>query len=202
VPYFRAPPALVHAVQARAAAVASARDRPLDGRWRGWLASAAAGCAATLVAVWVATSWTSWRAGEDLALEAVDAHVRATLAHHLVEVASSDQHTVKPWLSARLDFSPAVRDFAAEGFTLAGARLDYLGRRGVAALVYRYRDHVVDVFVRPTPDLATGKAEATVRGFNVVRATGGGMDWMAVSDASPDVLAALLARLAAGPSPP
>jgi anti-sigma factor RsiW len=115
----------------------------------------------------------------------------------LIEVASSDQHTVKPWLSARLDYSPPVQDLASEGFALEGGRLDTLERQRVATLVYRYRLHTIDVFVRPESAHAPS-ALRTLRGFNVVHVTGSGMDWLAVSDASPDVLAAFVQRLARG----
>jgi anti-sigma factor RsiW len=122
--------------------------------------------------------------------------VRATLDDHLIEVASSDRHTVKPWLSARLDYSPPVQDLANDGFTLIGGRLDYLERRDIATLVYRYHEHVIDVFVRPDTSRALTSALRTVRGFNVARASGQSMDWLAVSDAEPAVLSAFVQRLA------
>ncbi len=122
-------------------------------------------------------------------------HVRATLGNHLVEVASSDQHTVKPWLSARLDYSPPVRDMASAGFVLVGGRLDYLDGQHVATLVYRYRDHIVDVFVRPVSTRAAASELRTLRGFNIARATGSAMEWVAVSDVSADVLSAFVMKL-------
>jgi anti-sigma factor RsiW len=145
---------------------------------------------------WVlGTAVLDWRANEDVAVEAVATHVRATLSDHLIEVASSDQHTVKPWLSARLDYSPPVRDLANEGFALIGGRLDTLDKQRVATLVYRYRLHTIDVFVRPESAHAPS-ALRSVRGFNVAHATGSGMDWFAVSDVSADVLTAFVQRLA------
>lgn len=119
-----------------------------------------------------------------------------TRSKRTIEVASSDQHTVKPLLSSQLDFSPPVKDLQAEGFTLLGARLDYLERRPVATLVYRYRLHGIDVFVRPATRASRRVPLITVRGFNVSHALGAGMEWWAVSDAAPDVLAALVERLA------
>jgi anti-sigma factor RsiW len=145
---------------------------------------------------WVlGTAVIDWRANEDVALEAVATHVRATLNNHLIEVASSDQHTVKPWLSARLDYSPPVQDLANEGFALSGGRLDTLGKQRVATLVYHHRQHTIDVFVRPE-FVHAPSALRTVRGFNVAHATGSGMDWLAVSDISPDVLTEFVQRLA------
>ena len=95
---------------------AGASARPGSERWR-WLSGGAlAGCAATVLAWVVGTAVIDWRANEDLAVEAVTMHVRATLGNQQIQVASSDRHTVKPWLSARLDYSPPVRDFAQDGF--------------------------------------------------------------------------------------
>jgi anti-sigma factor RsiW len=198
VPYFPAPPVLrerVRALLANAHDVAPTRARPERDRWR-WLSGGAfAGCTATMLAWVVGTAVIDWRANEDVALEAVATHVRATLSNRQIEVASSDQHTVKPWLSARLDYSPPVQDLANEGFALSGGRLDTLDRHRVATLVYRYRQHAIDVFVRP--ELAHApSALRTVRGFNVAHATGSSMDWLAVSDVSADVLTAFVQRLA------
>jgi anti-sigma factor RsiW len=198
VPYFPAPPALrerVRALLANAHDAAPVRARPERGRWRWLTGGALAGCAATMLAWVVGTAVIDWHANEDVAVEAVTTHVRATLNNHLIEVASSDQHTVKPWLSARLDYSPPVQDLASEGFALIGGRLDTLDKQRVATLVYRYRLHTIDVFVRPELVHAPS-ALRTLRGFNVAHATGSGMDWLAVSDVSADVLTAFVKRLA------
>ena len=193
-PRYHAPPGL----RERIIDTLEANDRAAPaGARRRWLSiGALAGCTATIVA-WLAVSMLiDWRANEDLGVAAVDVHVRATLGNHLMEVASSDQHTVKPWLSARLDYAPPVRDFAADGFALVGSRLDYLDRRPVATLVYRYRLHVIDVFVRPQSARAPPTVPRTVRGFNIAFASGQGMEWIAVSDASADVLASFVEKLA------
>ena len=198
VPYFVAPAALrerVRALVANARDVAPTRPRAARERWRWLTGGALAGCTATMLAWVLGTAVLDWRANEDVALEAVATHVRATLNNHLTEVASSDQHTVKPWLSARLDYSPPVQDLANEGFALSGGRLDTLDKHRVATLVYRYRQHTIDVFVRPESAHAPS-ALRTVRGFNVAHATGSGMDWLAVSDVSADVLTAFVDRLA------
>jgi len=193
-PRHSAPPALRARVLATADALsqASATRRRADGaRWR-WIGGGAlVGSAATVLAWFLGTAIIEARVNEDVAVEAVTSHVRATLGNHLIQVASSNQHTVKPWLSARLDFAPPVKDLAAEGFALAGARLDFLDHRPVAALVYRYRDHVIDVYVRPQSSSAVA-ASRSVRGFNVVHAAGLGMDWFAVSDANAEALGQLV----------
>jgi anti-sigma factor RsiW len=199
VPYFVASPALQSRVRAAVGAVrvsARPQSRPTSDRWR-WLSGGVlAGCTASVFAWMLGTTVLAWRANEDFAVAAVGAHVRATLGDHLIEVASSDRHTVKPWLSARLDYSPPVQDLANEGFALVGGRLDYLERRPVATLVYRYRQHTIDVFVRPETSRAPVSALRTVRGFNVARASGPSMDWLAVSDAEPAVLSGFVQRLA------
>ena len=202
VPYFVAPVAL----RERLGAIAT--EFPDEGRsvprtsdrWRWLLGGALAGCAATVLAWILGTAVLQWRGNEDVGVEAVAAHSRATLGQHLIEIASADQHTVKPWLSARLDFSPPVPDLAQEGFPLLGGRLDYLDGHPVAVLVYGYRQHTIDVFVRPGLFRGAASAQRSVRGFNVARAVGSGMDWLAVSDVSADVLAQFVQRLTGGPA--
>jgi anti-sigma factor RsiW len=117
------------------------------------------------------------RSSEDEAL--VASHVRAALGAHLIDVASSDQHTVKPWLSERLPYSPPVADLSLEGFELLGARLDYVGGQRVAVLVYKRRQHVVDVFISPG---GTSGAISTRDGFNVQHFARDGMRYSIVSD--------------------
>ena len=205
IPYFPASPALrarVHALLGAVDAARPSRPRPAFDRWRWLTGGALAGCMATMLAWVVGTAVIDWRANEDVAVEAVATHVRATLNNHLIEVASSDRHTVKPWLSARLDYSPPVQDLANEGFALIGGRLDTLERRPIATLVYRYRQHTIDVFVRPESAHAPPPALRTVRGFNVAHASGSGMEWLAVSDVSADVLSAFVQRLARAEAAP
>jgi len=113
--------------------------------------------------------------------EIVASHVRATLANRLIDVASSDQHTVKPWLSSRLPFSPTVVDLSGDGFRLKGARLDYIGSQPVAALVYQRRQHMIDVFVWPSARDAQKTAYAR-DGFNIQHFARDGMRYWVVSD--------------------
>src|SRR5262245_54457595 len=158
VPYFVAPPVLharVRATMGAAHASVPARTRSTSERWRWLTGGVLAGCAASALAWMVGATVLAWQASEDFAVAAVRAHVRATLGDHLIEVASSDRHTVKPWLSARLDYSPPVQDLGQEGFALLGGRLEQLERRPVATLVYRYRKHTIDVFVQPVASPAS-----------------------------------------------
>jgi len=130
--------------------------------------------------------------------ELVASHVRAQLSGHDIDVVSSDQHTVKPWFNGRLDYAPPVEDLAENGFSLIGGRLDYLNHRRVAVLVYRYRKHIVDLYVMPpTSDSATQPAALTSEGYALASWDDHGMVWWAVSDAEPAVLAQLHAALAA-----
>jgi anti-sigma factor RsiW len=201
-PRFAAPDSLrakVMAMPGGSPAPAAARYPPVQ-RWQWVAVGAVLGCAITLVAWFAGNAALDRRENADIASAAVAAHVRATLAKELIQVASSDQHTVKPWLSSRLDYSPPVRDFAAEGFPLVGARIEDLGGHPVATLVYRYREHNVDVFVRPDWLRTRALAPATLRGFHVLRADGQGMDWLVVTDAGVEFIAPLLRRLAEGDS--
>ena len=123
MPRFAAPESLRASVMALAgepSSRASSRSRP-DYRWRWMAAGALAGSVLTMFILFASNAILDRRSNEDLASVAVTAHVRATLGNQLIQVASSDQHTVKPWLSARLDYSPPVRDLASDGFPLVGA---------------------------------------------------------------------------------
>ncbi|HEV8501777.1 MAG TPA: zf-HC2 domain-containing protein, partial [Casimicrobiaceae bacterium] len=136
LPRHVAPPELRSRVQAMLDTMQAAdSSRTVTAaRWR-WLGTGAlAGCAMTALAWVVGTTLVDMRIRDDIAVEAVTSHVRATLGNHVIQVASSDQHTVKPWLSARLDYSPPVPDMRAQGFALVGGRIDYLDGRPVATL--------------------------------------------------------------------
>ena len=119
----------------------------------------------------------------------VAGHARSIVTEHLIDVASSDRHTVKPWLSAKLDFSPNVVDLANAGFPLAGGRVDYIDNRPVAALVYRARQHVIDLFIWPQEKAADAPIrERAAKGYNILRWSEGGMAYWAVSDVGADDL--------------
>jgi anti-sigma factor RsiW len=110
-------------------------------------------------------------------------HVRSLLAAHLVDVVSSDQHTVKPWFDGKIDFAPEVRDLSAHGFPLVGGRLDYLDGNTVVALVYQRNKHPINLFITPAPTSpSTSPTVATRRGYNVFSWANNGMKYWAVSD--------------------
>lgn len=124
--------------------------------------------------------------------ELIDAHIRSLQAGHLTDVTSTDQHTVKPWFDGKLDFIPPVTDYTQDGFPLVGGRLDVLGGRNVAALVYGRRKHLVNVFVWPTTDADTPiHGPGSKQGFQWVHWRHKGMEFCAVSDVSGDDLRGL-----------
>ncbi len=124
--------------------------------------------------------------------EAVASHIRSLMAEHLTDVASTDQHTVKPWFNGKLDFAPDVKDFAVQGFPLVGGRLDYLQGRTVAALVYRRNKHFINVFIWPAASAASGRlATETLRGYSVISRDAKGSHYCLVSDLNPEELAQL-----------
>jgi anti-sigma factor RsiW len=132
-----------------------------------------------------------WRGDEDGRIlgEAISAHLRSLQADHLTDVPSSDQHTVKPWFNGRLDLAPPVVDLTAQGFTLLGGRLDTIDGKAVAAIVYRRRTHVINLFVvQPLGAAILAPRVNSVHGFNVRRWTEQGLDLLAVSDINAEEL--------------
>jgi len=142
---------------------------------------------------------SSRRAGDYetvLAAEIVDAHLRSLQPGHLIDVVSTDQHTVKPWFDGKLDFSPPVQDFADQGFPLQGGRIDVIHGRAVAALVYGRRKHFVNVFVWPTDEKDAPPRSGSQQGYQWIEWRKAGMEFCAVSDAAPSALEQLQTLLA------
>jgi len=187
--YHRAPDALKARWTTPPPAVATVT--PLPTRRRGPLALAtAAGFAAAMLIS--APAWMHWlpARGNDNAVVAqvISGHVRSLQGEHLMDVVSTDQHTVKPWFEGKLDFSPRVKDLAGEGFPLVGGRLDALEGHSVAALVYKRRLHVINLFQWPSDSAASGQVVAQEHGFTVIRWSGDGMHYVAISDVNEDDL--------------
>jgi anti-sigma factor RsiW len=185
--YFEPPQGLEGRVRSRlhrtGAVDRPARTRRMDWRWAG----IAAALFLSVLTTWrVAIFLHSPSAAELLTDEVASSHVRSLMAAHLTDVPSSDRHTVKPWFNGKLDFSPAVQDFAASGFPLVGGRLDYLNHRSVAALVYQRRQHVINLFVWPAPDASDAAVQTANRqGYHVVHWTRSHMNYWAASDLNP-----------------
>jgi len=158
-----------------------------------WPAALAAGALLAMSGLFVGQQLPG---SQDLGEDIVSAHVRATLSTHSLDVASSDHHTVKPWLSAKLPFSPPVPELADHGDTLLGGRLDYVGRTRVAALVYQHDNHSIDVFVWPTAALALpgSTTQRSPEGYHVLTAELGEFRAAFVSDMSVEELAAFRER--------
>jgi anti-sigma factor RsiW len=181
-PYYQAPAALRGSVRA-----ALRRSAGEERRGWGWVAIAAS----ILLALSIGGNVVQLRphgASNVLAESVLDDHLRSLLATHLVDVPSSDQHTVKPWFAGKLDFSPVVKDLAAEGIPLQGGRLEYIAGRPVAALVYRRRQHVINLFTWPAGAAAEPETRVTRNGYHLLHWTEGGMTYWAVSDASAEEL--------------
>jgi anti-sigma factor RsiW len=134
--------------------------------------------------------------------DAISAHLRSLQGEHLTDVLSTDQHTVKPWFNGRLDLAPPVPDLTAQGFTLIGGRLDFLDGKPVAALVYRRRKHIINVFVgQDLGAFPTAAYLQVVQGFNVLRWREGGLSILVVSDLSRDELEEFGAKFRAAGRP-
>jgi anti-sigma factor RsiW len=174
------------------AQAAPQRRRLLESQWpRALAASLLAG----LIGLWAGHLLTvRSSAGE----EWVGAYVRSTLGSRPLDVLSSDHHTVKPWLSARLPYSPPVPEMAGPDDELLGARVDYVERTAVAALVYRHGKHQVDVFVWPERERPEPVAAAApIAGFRLEGSQLPGFNAVFVSDMSTPELAAFRERWSA-----
>ena len=184
--YHAAPDDLRSALRARFA------PRPRARTWSAWRPAFALVATIAVVALGMRFVVLPARDAGSLADEVVASHVRSTLGEHLIDVASSDHHVVKPWLSSKLDYSPPVGDAKVGTATFVGARLDYVGGRPVAALVYREGPHVAEVYV--WPDGASDRPPTYLddRGFRIAHWTRGGMAYWAISDVDPQRFASFV----------
>jgi anti-sigma factor RsiW len=210
-PYFKAPAALRERIQSslreeiaerpvrnvvRDSQVLFRRRQPelrtiLWGTPWNWLGLAAAIIFAAIIALNLVPRLQRPGADQLLATQLIASHVRSLMANHLTDVASSDQHTVKPWLDAKLDFAPAVVDLSGDGFPLIGGRLDYLDNRPVAALIYQRRKHFINLFVWPAaPDATRTPKTITRQGYQLLHWVDSDFNYWAVSDVSDNDLQA------------
>ncbi|MBS0249287.1 MAG: anti-sigma factor [Proteobacteria bacterium] len=130
--------------------------------------------------------------------EAISAHLRSLQADHLTDVLSTNQHTVKPWFNGRIDLAPPVVDLTTQGFTLIGGRLDFIDGKPAAAIVYRRRVHVINLFVRQGAEGVSDTPQfQVVQGFNVIRWSDNGLNLLAISDLNRDELDEFVAKFTA-----
>lgn len=193
LPPLRAPDALrervVASIREPARPPEPALRTPRSSRpYRAWaLAASVAVMIGVAYGIGARTS-SPWSSGE-MAEAMLTAHVRSLQQGHLTDVVSTDQHTVKPWFTGKLDFSPAVPRLESEGFPLVGGRLDYVGQRAVAALVYQRRAHVINVLTYPSESpAAVAPHLESRRGFQIANWSAGGMTYWVVSDLNGDEL--------------
>lgn len=157
------------------------------------------GIAFGIAAALVAVVWSSMHVNSstlNVDQEVVSSHVRSLMSDHLFDIASTDKHTVKPWFSGKLDFSPQVIDLAEKGFPLVGGRLDYIANRPVAALIYRSDQHVINVLTWPMSETQLNEnIFSTLQGFNMMHWTKDGMSFYAISDLNANSLANFVEQL-------
>ena len=148
-----------------------------------WLTFVTGAAFAAVILGFVLFQTTRTARNDAIVDQVVANHVRSLLAAQLVDVVSSDQHTVKPWFDGKIDFAPEVRDLSSNGFPLVGGRLDYLDGKTVAALVYQRNKHPINVFIMPGPmNRSTSPTVATRRGYNIFSWSNNGMSYWAISD--------------------
>ena len=201
--YFNAPRRLESSVRSAVLRASRAEARAEGGRQRRtwtwtWPALLAPAAATALVLLFALPLVTGHSSEDRLLQEIISAHLRSLMADtsHLTDVASSDQHTVKPWFTGKLPFSPPVTDFSTQGFPLVGGRLDYIGEHPVAALVYQRRKHLINLFIWPQQAGSSPLLRAR-QGYNVIHWNQGGMALWAISDVNLQDLREFQ-RLAAG----
>jgi anti-sigma factor RsiW len=162
--------------------------------WRS--VAVAASLAFVALLTWSAVRLRSLPPRDDaLAQGVISGHVRSLMPGHLLDVPSSDQHTVKPWFTGQVDFSFAVKNPAAEGYPLAGGRLDYVDNRKVAALVYKRRQHVINVFIWSAAGADEPTQETTRQGYSLFHWTAAGLTYWVISDLNEGELKAFVQLL-------
>jgi anti-sigma factor RsiW len=172
-PYYTAPAGLEEKIRR-----SLRRETTAPASWRLFAVAASALLVASIAGN-VALFRTRVAPRDVLAADVFSAHIRSLAGEHLLDVPSSDQHTVKPWFNGKLDFSPPVKFL--DGFPLLGGRLEYFDGKPAAALVYGRGKHVINLFVRPEA-ASVRESEETRNGFHMESWSDGGMEFRAVSD--------------------
>ncbi len=185
--YFEAPAPLSKRI-----AAALPQERPRLRRTKYWSFdwfNAGAALMTLAMAAWSIGLYVNTpSASQRLTEEVIANHVRSLQVDHLSDVASSDQHTIKPWFNGKLDFSPPVIDLAPQGFALVGGRLDYLRGHAVAVLIYRRNQHPINLYVWPISAHDTALQEQFLQGYHLAHWTQHGMAYWAISDVAANEL--------------
>jgi anti-sigma factor RsiW len=181
-------PSLYHSAPAhlrrrvRAAVFSSAERRSPWALWQ--VFAVAASVVLGMLITWAVMRVQPGLPSKDLLADAVVAsHVRSLLATHLLDVKGPDRHVIKPWFTGKLDYAPPVLDLEAQGFTLEGGRLDYVDQRKVASIVYKQRQHIINLFIWPvTPSEPEATAFLQRQGYHIVHWVRSGLSFWAISD--------------------
>lgn len=196
--YRTAPPALRNRIRSSFKSAPTRKSLMGLPQWR-W-AAVAASLALVSVLTWrVAPFLPTETADDQLIQEVTASHVRSLMVTHLVDIPSSDRHVVKPWFTGKLDFAPSVADLTEQGFPLVGGRLDYVNGRAVAGLVYKRREHVINVFLWPSAAAVETRSLAH-QGYHLVCWTQSGMTYWAISDLNSRELQEFVQLLQSPPS--
>jgi anti-sigma factor RsiW len=180
--FFTAPAELRRRIKAELRSQVETKSRWSFWNWN-WLTTVTTSVATACLALLVTVTLNRPSEQQRLTQEIVFSNIRSLMADHMLDVVSTDQHTVKPWFNGKLDFSPPVKDLAAQEFPLIGGRLDYIGGHSVAALIFHRNKHVINLFIWPMNEKDSKPAvPAPLQGYNVVHWTNAGMTFWAVSD--------------------
>jgi anti-sigma factor RsiW len=187
--------------QEGAAAASGAATPPLRSRsfapprsqWRGrsFWTGAFSGIGGAAIAAAVAFFLVIPGMVSPLTNDLVGAHVRSLMPDHLIDVVSTDRHTVKPWFAGHADVSPVVADFDSQGYRLIGGRADYIDHQRSAVVVYRHGAHVINVFTWSSTD-RRNPSNTTRNGYHLAFWQEGDIQYCAVSDTGWDELLGLV----------
>jgi len=182
-PYYKAPEELRQRVIASIPRSVPPKQTRYSWRMSGWAAGLAMAACLSLGLFLGTLVYRPHQLRKEVASELTSSHIRSLLATHLMDVVSTDQHTVKPWFDGKIDFAPPVQDLSDRGFPLVGGRLDYIHGRTVAVLIYKARKHIINLFIWPsTSNEAKISSPLSQQGYNLVNWSKAGMTFWAVSD--------------------
>jgi anti-sigma factor RsiW len=174
--------AILDAARKEAVKAVQPEKKPFKLSWA-WLNGSFAGAGALAFAFMFSLYLSRPSDIDLLEQDVISGHARSMMASHLSDVASTDQHTVKPWFADKLDFAPNVADFSAEGYPLVGGRLDYVDRHNVAAIVYHHRLHTINLYEWPERGHTAAPALSVSReGYQLLHWSVNGMNYWLVSD--------------------